>query len=172
MATAHRRLSREAREWLPDELLRIAGKLRNEHGTETGCSGMALGGDMLWADAVLTVGLKLWAHVPFPDQAKDWPPKHQDRWIKLFASAHRETVYGDDPDHRLFHARNDGMLNESAAIIAVWDPASDRRSGTRSTVRKALNRGLPVVWINPAAEPGQRCARMARPETLRRLLAD
>jgi hypothetical protein len=60
---------------------------------------------------------------------------------------------------------------KDGAVVAVWDPAGDPRSGTRSCVLKALKRGLPIIWINPAAEPSQRRARLARPETLRRLLA-
>lgn len=167
-ATAHRRLPKAAAEWLPDELLRVAIKLRDEHGTVTGCSGMALGGDMLWADAVLAAGLKLWAHAPFPQQPDRWPAKHQDHWAKLYAAAHQETVYGEEYDVRLLHARNDGMLDaaKDGAVIAIWNPASDPRSGTRSCVSKALRREMPIVWVDPVelrtTRPG--------PERLRRLL--
>jgi hypothetical protein len=178
MATAHRRLPKAAAEWLPEELLRVATRLRDEHGTVTGCSGLAIGGDTLWADAILAAGLTLWAHVPCEDQPHPkWTKAEQRKWAELRAIArtepHRETVYGDGYSVGLLHARNDGMLDaaKNGAVIAVWDPASDPRSGTRSCVLKALKRGLPIIWINPAAEPGQRCARLVRPETLWRLLA-
>lgn len=68
MVTGHRpqHLSPGVRPWVRAELERLALKLRDEHGTATGISGMAVGADLWWADAVVKAGLRLWAHVPFP----------------------------------------------------------------------------------------------------------
>ncbi|HLL69101.1 MAG TPA: hypothetical protein VK453_25800 [Micromonosporaceae bacterium] len=164
-ATGHRRLPPDSLPWLKAELRRVAAKLRDEHGTTVGISGMALGADMEWADAVLAAGLDLHAYVPFEGQELLWPPKAQERWQNLIAKAAVVRVLADAPaGHReavrLLHARNDAMLQASVAVVAVWSP-DERAGGTFSAVKKATRRGLPVVHLDPVAlvvhGPGCRC---------------
>jgi hypothetical protein len=151
-ATAHRKLTAAQQAWLEVELYRIAYKLKVEHGTVTAVSGMALGGDQIWAEQALFAELRLVAAIPFAAQADSWP---------------REAA-------RLLHARNDWMLDRSRAVVAVADPSKRRwdgrgriRGGTWGAVAKAHRRRLPVIWVNPAAE--KTC--MPTPDTLARLLA-
>jgi hypothetical protein len=70
MVAGHRpqHLHPNVRPWIRAELDRLAVKLRIEHGTTVGISGMAAGADLWWADAVVRAGLHLHAHVPFPQQ--------------------------------------------------------------------------------------------------------
>jgi hypothetical protein len=181
-ATAHRKLTAAQQAWLEVELYRIAYKLKVEHGTVTAISGMALGGDQIWAEQALFAELRLVAAIPFAAQADSWPREAQERWAQLLAAAAEvETVSDVDPDSpreaaRLLHARNDWMLDRSRAVVAVADPSKRRwdgrgriRGGTWGAVAKAHRRRLPVIWVNPAAE--KTCmptegtlARLLRPE--------
>lgn len=158
--TAHR--DQPNPDWVAAELTRTAAKLRAEHGTRTAHCGMARGGDLAWAAAALTAGLRLHAHVPYPQQPDRWPQPARARWRSLVESAAAgTTVYGDldaaAADRRsreavrLLHARNDGMLARAAVVVAVWVP-SRPRGGTWSAVRKAAKLGLPIIWIDPEAQ--------------------
>lgn len=169
MVTGHRpqHLSPGVRLWVRTELRRLALKLRNEHGTNTGISGMAIGADLWWADAVVKAGLKLWAHVPFPQQSDKWRDEDRAEWERLCRKAWRLKTYGGRYDVKTLHARNDGMITETerldGAAVAVWDPRKTE-GGTASAVRKLTAAGLPIIHVNPATRtttlrmPHQRAA--------------
>lgn len=161
MLSGHRSLPSAPAKWVRNELLRIANRLRDEHGTLAAISGMALGVDTQWAWAAHATGLDLWAHVPFRQQCERWTEQQKADWRKLRAVAAKEVVYGDLGDAtgdarrglavRLLHARNDGMIaatREAEGIaIAVWD--GRREGGTWSAVRKLCPSGLPLLWVRP-----------------------
>lgn len=150
MVTGHRpqSLAPSASRWVRKELARLAVKLRDEHTMTTGISGMALGSDMWWADAVLKAGVRLWAHIPFPQQPNPWTEEDKAEWHRLFGLSAWVNRYGDAYDVRLLHARNDGMLAAADAVVAVLDPAKTK-SGTASVVAKATSLGLPIIRVNP-----------------------
>jgi DNA recombination-mediator protein A len=156
-ATGHRKLTKVQHRWVTPELARVADKLRTGHGCTTAVSGMALLVDQEWADVALDAGLDLWAVVPFPAQPDTWPEADRDRWHELLKRAHRVSVVSEeDPvDNRqaakMLLRRNDKMLVVCDVVVAVWDP-SRTQGGTYSAVDKAVRRGLPVIWLNPAAE--------------------
>jgi len=150
MVTGHRpqHLHPSIRPWVRSELERLALKFRDEYGTQVGISGMALGADLWWADAVVKAGLKLWAHVPFPQQPDKWSEDDKTDWSRLCRLAEKLTTYGGYYDVKTLHARNDGMIKVSAAAIAVHDPRKTS-GGTASAVRKLAALGLPVIHVNP-----------------------
>jgi len=147
--TGHRSLSVDECVFAKQELTRLATKLRDEHGTTTAISGMAVGADTLWADAALQAGLQLWAYIPFPQQEADRRWTHEDRahWAHLRSRAEREVMLGEDYDVRLLHARNDIMLRDSDLLVAVCD---QRRTtgGTAATLEKARLAGKPIVIVD------------------------
>lgn len=149
-ATAHRHLPEGSHSWVRDELGRVARKLRDEHGTRVGISGMAIGGDLYWAQAVLNAGLDLHAYVPFPQQPDRWPAHAKATWQRLLDRATVVHYTADHYDVRFLHERNDEMIDASVAVVAVWDPTK-LTGGTASAVRKATTAGRPIVLINPAA---------------------
>jgi len=150
--TGHRTLSIAEYGFAEEELVRLAVKLRDEHGTTTAISGMAVGADALWADAALQAGLQLWAYIPFPQQEEDrrWTAEDRADWAHLRSRAEREVVLGDHYDVRLLHARNDAMLRDADLLIAVCDP---RRTvgGTASTLKKARKAAKPIVIVDIVA---------------------
>lgn len=152
MVTGHRpqHLSPSVHDWVRSELNRLAVKLRAEHGMTTGISGMALGADLWWADALVRSESRLWAHIPFPQQSDPWRQEDRDEWERLLLAAWKLTTYGGMYDVRFLHARNDGMISNSDCVIAVLRP-DKTTGGTASAVRKATARGLPIIHINPDA---------------------
>lgn len=151
MVTGHRpqHLDPSCHGWVRAELARLAVEVRDEHGATTGISGMAIGADLWWADAVVKAGMRLWAHVPFPQQPDRWRPEDRDEWARLLGLADEATTYGPDFDVKLLHARNTGMIDNADAAIVVWQPGKTT-GGTASAIRKLVATGKPIVHVNPA----------------------
>lgn len=158
--TAHRKFATSAVGWVQFKIDRAAVWLQQECGTTVAVSGMALGGDQMWARAALHAGLSLHAYVPFPQQPDVWTSSQRAEWRRLVDAADEVIVCGDlahVPAERrraevvrLLHHRNDRMLDASDAVLAVLDSTSTS-GGTFSAVQKARRRGMPIVHIDPAA---------------------
>lgn len=129
------------------ELHRLAAKLHTDHHTTTAITGLAQGADTIWADAARDAGMHLWSYIPFPDQAATWDTHAQQRWVDLKATSTRTVTLGTSYDVRLLHARNDLMLRDTDALIAVTRP-SRTTGGTASTIRKAHTLGLPIITVD------------------------
>lgn len=160
MVTAHRKLTRRQIQWLNehDVLMRVISKLQAEHGMEWAISGMALGGDQIWAELAKVCGARLHAVIPFTEQPAKWTEAQIARYEELLALADLITDAGKGRNPRnprqaaaMLHARNDAMLNISAGVVAVWD-RTNTRGGTWSAVCKAVERELPIIWLDPRAE--------------------
>lgn len=149
--TGHRSLEPSEAAFAQAELARLAGKLRDRHGTTTAISGMALGADTWWAEAAVDAGLVLWAYIPFEAQADRWPEADRERWAGLRSRATREVVLGVDYDVALLHARNSLMVRDAELVVAVVDPAR-AKSGTASTMAKAGRAGKPLVVVDVTAK--------------------
>lgn len=150
MVTGHRSLSDVQTAFARAELVRIANKVREHHGAEVGISGMALGADTWWAEAVLDAGLALDAYIPFTCQSDRWPPDAKSRWRDLLGRSRQVINVGADTyDVRLLHARNAAMVDAADACVAVYDP-SHTTGGTVSAMRKVRATGLPLVVVNVA----------------------
>lgn len=150
MVTGHRPQSLSPAEvaWSQVTLHRVAARLRNQYGAETGISGMALGADTWWALAVLAAGMDLHAYLPFAEQPKKWPEHDRALWGELRGrAAHEVLVGGEHYDVRMLHARNDAMLEACDLVVALYKPGN--RGGTASAVTKARQRGLPLLMLDP-----------------------
>jgi uncharacterized phage-like protein YoqJ len=162
MVTAHRRLPKGSEQWLRPAVAERLIRVRDEFGTEDVISGMAIGGDMLFADEALALGFPLTAAVPFPRQAADeyggnWTRRQKQHWQQLCDQATQVTLVSEtDPATysqrvAMLHARNDWMLARSQVVFAIWAPAN-RRGGTYSCIVKAVNAGKPVILFNLATQ--------------------
>lgn len=151
MVTGHRpqSLPAESVDWVKLELERLAIKLRDEHGTEVGISGMALGSDIWWAQAVKYAWLDLWAFIPFPQQAERWPAADQALWQEMCGRAAHRLVTAEGYSVAALMQRNTDMIENSDLVIAVYDPTNPN-SGTGDTVRKAVAKGLPIIHMHPS----------------------
>jgi hypothetical protein len=146
--TGHRDLTDSQMAWLRPELDRVLVKLAAA-GTTDAASGMAIGADLEFAKAALAAGLRLHAHIPFPEQASMWPPDQQDEYRRLLDLCATRKIYGPSYAVGWLFARNDGLLAVADVLVAVW--GGRRAGGTFDTVRKAAHRGLPVIHVDVAA---------------------
>ncbi|WP_181063638.1 NADAR family protein [Nocardia nova] len=146
--TGHREklIAPELRDWLNSELRRLAVKLRDDHQTHTGSSGLATGSDTWWAGAVLDAGLALWAYQPFPQQADRWTQTQRREHARLRDRAERLVVVGDGYSNGNFDLRNELLIGDANVVVAVRDPAITR-GGTVSALRRYCI-GMPVITIN------------------------
>lgn len=151
MVTGHRPqgIPAESHQWVEQELERLAIKLRDEHGTQIGISGMALGSDIWWAKAVKFAWLDLWAFIPFPQQADRWQPADVALWNEMRSRAAHEIVIAPEYSVQALFQRNEVMLENSDLVIAVWDPTTTS-GGTYATVQSAVRRGLPIIHLHPS----------------------
>lgn len=151
MVTGHRpqHLHPDARLLVRSELARLACKLRDERGTTVGVSGMAIGADLWWADAVVSHRMDLHAHVPFPQQPNKWREDDKAEWSRLLGLAVHTETYGLRYSVELLHARNRGMVRASDQCLAVWVEGKD--GGTRACLEYAVRRGMRPIWVDPVA---------------------
>jgi hypothetical protein len=169
MVTAHRRLPRDASGWLNTAICEVLAKLRQEYGMQRATTGMAPGGDQLFGRGAQDCDIPLRAAIPYPDQPLDGTDGHfGPKWTKQqIADWHTLRGYAEgtgsihyvstvnprsfDERVRMLHARNDWMLEHTAAVVAIWAPAN-LKSGTASCLRKAASVGKPIILVNLATQ--------------------
>lgn len=138
------------------ERLRGAIERAANRGVVTFISGGALGVDQWAADIVIEIrverqkrstkglgGIQLVIARPFPSQPNRWPTKARRHYEKILQKADRIVETNDDPYAAWkLQKRNEWMVDNSDAIIAVWD---GQPSGTANTVEYARKQKQPVL---------------------------
>lgn len=158
MVTAHRKLPKGCvGQWLGTALRERLIKVRDEYGMQRAICGMALGGDTVFAETALELGLPLYGAVPFPGQAQRWPKVHQRRWRELIERAtHVDYVSERDPQSSseaaaMLHVRNTFMLKRADAVFAIWAPANTS-GGTYNCIKQAVSADKPIILFNLATK--------------------
>ena len=91
--------------------------------------------------------IKLIVAQPFPSQSVKWPQDARRRYDKILQKAGRIVAVSDDPYAAWkMQKRNEWMVDNSDAIIAVWDGTPGWIS---NTVDYARGKGKPVLKIGP-----------------------
>lgn len=161
MATGHRPqyMSADQVKWMRSELARVAAKLISDHGMRVAIHGGAIGADLAWAEEVDVAGVEaLWAYLPFPQQSKPWTPSQIETW-KTYSNlrgdlpggidggqATRSGFLGDHFDVRTLHARNEWMIRDAEAVVAVVD--STKTTGGTVSALKKIGTSLPVIRLD------------------------
>lgn len=131
-------------------------------------SPLAEGADRLVADVALQQGYRL--HVPMPFRQNDYEDDFKDsvpafRALLDRADAGVLELDGGRDEHgkrrwhqsRSYEAVGRHVVHNCDLLIAIWDGAPPRgRGGTANIVRHALDKGVPVWWIDaldPDAKP-------------------
>lgn len=125
------------------ELARVATKLA----PSVGLSGMALGADTWWAELMVERHISLHAYVPFPAQPDRWPATDQAHYRELLERAAHVEMVAPSYHRGAFHARNDALVANADAVVAVWTGV--RTGGTAHAVSLAKKAKRPIVWIDP-----------------------
>ena len=117
----------------------------------TAYTGMALGTDTIFANAVLDLKkegmeIRLVAVVPCANQDKKWSKKDQKRYQEILQAAD-EVVQLSEEEYRpeLMRIRNRSLVDHAEMLIAVWDGSN---SGTSNCVHYAIPK-IPVYRICP-----------------------
>jgi uncharacterized phage-like protein YoqJ len=130
---------------------------------ETFISGGARGVDQWAAEIVLDTrrreinesyhkesSIKLVIAQPFPSQSAKWPQDARRQYDKILQKADRIIAVNDDPyAARKIQKRNEWMVENSDAVIAVWLGTAGWVS---DTVDYAREKGKPVLVIDPVKQ--------------------
>ena len=113
-------------------------------------SGMALGCDLYFAEAVLELkeiypAVTLEAALPFPGQAERWAELNRTRWQRILDACDLETVVQEDYDRWCMLRRDRYMVERSSAVLAVFD---DTPGGTKYTLECAAKQELDIFLLD------------------------
>ena len=123
-----------------------------ENNASVAVSGMALGVDQIFAEAVLElkaegVQINLYCAVPCKGQESMWPEKSQKRYKEILEQADIVyTVSKENYKPYLLQKRNEYMVDISTEILAIWDGTP---SGTKNCVDYAKKKNKKVIIKNP-----------------------
>ena len=111
-------------------------------------SGMAEGGDLVFAKAVLVArneltDIRLVAAIPFREQFARYSDMNKRLYISLLEEADKTVVLSESYHKGCFHRRNDFLVEHAATMLAYWD--GQPYGGTYYTVKKAIEAGKKIV---------------------------
>lgn len=117
-----------------------------EDGCRTFYSGMAMGFDIIAAEAVLQIknsfnGIKLICAVPFENQQAKFPYLWQKRYQNIINYCDEKIILSNEFHKGCYHIRNCFMVDNSDFVVTWYD---GRRGGTFNTLKyaKELNRSI------------------------------
>ncbi|MGH1107461.1 SLOG family protein [Bacillus paranthracis] len=157
--TAHRPNRLYGYDYYSPGNLAIATKLReyllshlNQGKQVHAISGMALGGDTIYALVVLKLkrqgyNITLESAIPCTAHSSQWPKPSQDQWKSIVEQADVVT-YVSKLLYKpyLMQKRNEYMVNKSDELIAIFDGT---KGGTANCIDYAIKKEKKIVTINP-----------------------
>lgn len=119
-------------------------------------SGMALGCDLYFAEAVLDLkeiypSITLEAALPCLGQADRWSESNRARWQRILAACDLETVVQERYDRWCMLRRDRYMVDRSSMLLAVFD---DTPGGTKYTLDYAAKHRLDILLLDLNAPAG------------------
>lgn len=131
-----------------------------------GHSGLALGADTVWAEAILAMRERhpgrvfFHAEIPMMEQWEAWFKKSDvERWERFVALADEKTVYGSlagldkksvarkKEASRLLNRRNEGMIDHADELLGLYDGHS--RGGTANALAYAKKVNKYTFVVSP-----------------------
>lgn len=114
-------------------------------------TGMARGGDLYFAEAVLELGeteqdILLECARPCETQADSWPAAEQARYRSILDRCSLETLVQHRYDRFCMMRRNQYMVDRSGLLIAVYNGVP--KGGTYQTLLYAMKKGLTIHTID------------------------
>ncbi len=119
-------------------------------------SGLAEGADRLVARRALALGIPLKALLPFPrvqylDDFED--ERSRAEFAELIARASEVVELPGDADDRdsAYATLGRRLVEVGDILLAIWDGLPGRgQGGTERVIARAIEQGLPVLWIHAA----------------------
>ena len=120
-----------------------------ESGVEHFISGMAQGGDLYFAEAVLALREKyphitLEAAVPYPGQADSWPMEQRQRYERILSRCARVTVVQEQYSRSCMLERNRYMVDR-CDVLLVGD--NEQSGGTLYTINYARKKSREMILL-------------------------
>jgi uncharacterized phage-like protein YoqJ len=116
-------------------------------------SGLALGADTVWSQAILAMRerfpgrIAFVAEVPLMTQSSRWPAaRDKEYWQTQIDSADLVNVYAQSYSPQAMQLRNEGMIGAAQLVLALWDGST---GGTAHAVRFAEKNGIQVFRMTP-----------------------
>lgn len=142
---------------LRNRLIRIIERSLAKYEVVECHSGMALGADTVWAQAIVhcqqqygSDRIRFIAEIPDYNQPSRWPKKSQDEWNRLMAFADSVNTYQKNDGRSyayVLNQRNIGMITACDILIAIYDGVST--GGTANGVRDGKRLGKWITHIDP-----------------------
>lgn len=138
--------------WVRVNLRAVLAKMKAKHPHLEGITGMALGGDQIFAEVCIELSIPFTAAVPFRGQENRWPTSSQDAYRSLLGRAKEVVIVDEIPEYFVesfggkMAVRNVWMIDHSETAIGVWD-GSD--GGTGNAVKELLRRGRKLARLDP-----------------------
>ncbi len=128
------------------ELRLFARMVLRRHGPSLVIAGGALGWDQALAWATLDLELPLRLVLPFRGMENRWEPDVRAEFRKMVEKATTTEYLGESYDPDLYQARNVRMVDESQAVLALWD--GRKSGGTFNCLRyvHATDRPVHQLW--------------------------
>lgn len=117
-------------------------------------SGMALGADQVWAQAICRLKQKFpdriifVAEIPCPEQAKTWSEESKKIYNNQLKLADNKNVYSDEYTKYCMLVRDRGMVDNADDLIAIYDE-DKKTGGTYYTLKYAKSHNKNIYLINP-----------------------
>ena len=113
-------------------------------------SGMALGGDIYFAEAVLSLKekyphIQLECAIPYQKQPAAWGIQDRMRYRDILEQCDTRTLLAKAYFRGCLLARNRYMVDQSDLLLAAYMESSG--GGTKSTVAYAEKKGLKIVYL-------------------------
>ena len=114
-------------------------------------TGMAMGADMDFAEAVLDLRDKKFPHIrltciiPCPNQCYRWDKENIDRYQTILDRSNSSKILSPRYTPDCLLARNRYMVDHAAKVIAIWN--GSERGGTWYTISYARGKGKPIDFI-------------------------
>lgn len=129
----------------------------NQAQTIVGHSGMALGADLIWAQALVELkqkhpgAIQFVADLATPNQSNRWSETQKQIYQELLTNA--DTVVDHSKkqhaaNENVFDARDNAMVENADIILAVFNPSLEN-SGTGKAINRAKEFNKQVVSFNP-----------------------
>ena len=112
-----------------------------------------MGADILFGEQVIALrtdanpNIRLVCAIPHPGQARGWPEPWTRRYNVLLLQSNENVTIADHFIRGCYHRRNRWMVDQSDAVLAVWDGRPG--GGTAYTVEYAMKMKKGIVRIDP-----------------------
>jgi hypothetical protein len=146
--TGHQRLDDpSAWSWVGDV---IRAELATLTPPLVGVTSLAIGADQLLAELIIKQGGSIHAVLPYQDIERSFSTEDLPLYRKLASQADLEVLNTPGTDQDAYLAAGIRVVDLSDLVIAVWNglPAVGK-GGTADVVKYALNKGVPLVHIEP-----------------------